>query len=167
MLARLSDLLRRLLEEHNEQEVPVREELEFLTRYLEIEQIRFHDRLHVELDVDEGARNAFIPNLVLQPIVENAIKHGISRRAAASSLQLKVERENGALLLSVQDDGPGLAPAFSLDRLTGIGLRNTAARLHYLYGDRATLDVRNANGQGTVVTIRLPYHESPIARNNG
>jgi two-component system LytT family sensor kinase len=165
MLARLSDLLRHLLEDQGDQEVPVREELDFLARYLEIEQLRFRDRLHVQLNVDDGTRDAFIPNLVLQPIVENAIQHGISRRAAAGSLQLDVSRENGTLLLTVRDDGPGLKPGFSLDALTGIGLRNTAARLHFLYGDNATMDVRNADEHGTVVTLRIPYHETPVRRN--
>jgi signal transduction histidine kinase len=163
MLARLSDLLRRLLEENSEQEVRVREELEFLGRYLEIEQLRFQDRLRVEMNVEEGTRDAYIPNLVLQPIVENAIKHGISRRAAASALRLNVARENGSLVLSVCDDGPGLEPTFSIDQLTGIGLRNTATRLQYLYGDDATLDVRNAPAHGTIVTVRIPYHESPVS----
>lgn len=167
MLARLSDLLRHLLEDQGEQEVPVREELDFLGRYLEIEQLRFRDRLRVELNVEDGTRDAFIPNLVLQPIVENAIQHGISRRAAAGALQLNVARDNGSLLLSVCDDGPGLSPTFSLEGLTGIGLRNTAARLQFLYGDEATMDVRNAPGQGTVVTLRIPYHEAPVAERNG
>jgi two-component sensor histidine kinase len=162
MLARLSDLLRHLLEDEGDQEVPVREELDFLGRYLEIEQLRFRDRLHVQLNVDEGTRDAFIPNLLLQPIVENAIQHGIARRARAGALELNVARENGSLLLSVRDDGPGLSETFSLDNLTGIGLRNTAARLHFLYGENATLDVRNAEEQGTVVTIRLPWHISPL-----
>jgi LytS/YehU family sensor histidine kinase len=162
MLARLSDLLRHLLEDEGDQEVPVREELDFLGRYLEIEQLRFRDRLHVQLNVDEGTRDAFIPNLLLQPIVENAIQHGIARRARAGALELNVARENGSLMLSVRDDGPGLSETFSLDNLTGIGLRNTAARLHFLYGENATLDVRNAEEQGTVVTIRLPWHISPL-----
>jgi signal transduction histidine kinase len=165
MLARLSDLLRRLLEENSDQEVPVREELDFLGRYLEIEQLRFRDRLRVELNVEEGTRDAFIPNLVLQPIVENAIKHGISRRAAASALHLNVARENGSLILSVCDDGPGLADTFSIGDITGIGLRNTAARLQYLYGDSASLDVRNAPEHGTIVTLRIPYHETPVTNN--
>ena len=164
MLARLSDLLRRLLEENANQEVPVREELDFLGRYLEIEQLRFQDRLRVQMNIEDGTRDAYIPNLVLQPIVENAIKHGISRRAAASALQLNVARENGSIILSVRDDGPGLASTFSLDGLTGIGLRNTAARLQFLYGDDATMDVRNAPDQGTIVTLRLPFRETPVTK---
>lgn len=167
MLARLSDLLRHLLEDEGDQEVPVREELDFLGRYLEIEQLRFRDRLRVELNVEDGTRDAFIPNLVLQPIVENAIQHGIARRARAGALKLHVARENGSLLLSVCDDGPGLSDTFSLNNLTGIGLRNTAARLQFLYGDNATLDVRNAEDQGTIVTIRLPWHVAPITPRNG
>ncbi len=167
MLARLSDLLRHLLEDEGEPEVPIREELDFLGRYLEIEQLRFQDRLRVEIVVEEGTRDAFIPNLVLQPIIENAIRHGISRRAAASEIELRVARENGSLLLSVRDDGPGLSPSFSMDNLTGIGLRNTVARLHYLYGDNATMDIRNAPKQGTLVTLRIPFHTTPLAGNGG
>jgi LytS/YehU family sensor histidine kinase len=167
MLARLSDLLRHMLEDEGEAEVPIREELDFLGRYLEIEQIRFQDRLRVDMIVEEGTRNAFIPNLVLQPIVENAIRHGISSRAAASTIELRVARENGSLMLSVADDGPGLSPTFSLDTITGIGLRNTIARLQHLYGDAASMDIRNAVGHGTVVTLRIPYHESPVSLPNG
>jgi signal transduction histidine kinase len=167
MLARLSDLLRHMLEDEGDQEVPIREELEFLSRYLEIEQIRFQDRLHVDIEVDEGTRDAFIPNLVLQPIVENAIRHGIARRAAAGQIRLTVTRENGTLLLTVCDDGPGLAPDFSMDTLTGIGLRNTVARLGYLYGDAAAMEIGNAGVVGTCVRLRIPYHDTPIDEFHG
>ena len=163
MLARLSDLLRHLLDDEGDQEVPVREELDFLSRYLEIEQLRFRDRLKVDVVVDEGARDAFVPNLVLQPIVENAIRHGISRRAAASTIALRVARENGSLVMTVRDDGPGLASSFSIGDSHGIGLRNTQTRLSYLYGEAAHMDVRNAQDHGVLVTLRIPYHESPVS----
>ncbi|MEO5510064.1 MAG: histidine kinase [Longimicrobiales bacterium] len=167
MLARLSDLLRHLLEDEGDQEVPIREELDFLGRYLEIEQLRFQDRLRVEIVVEEGTRDAFVPNLVLQPIIENAIRHGISSRAAAGEIELRVARENGSLLVSVRDDGPGLAPGFSMDDLTGIGLRNTVARLQHLYGGAGSIDIRNAPVQGTLVTLRIPYHETPVTTERG
>ena len=162
MLARLSDLLRHLLEDRGDQEVPLREELDFLTRYLEIEQLRFQDRLTVRIDVEDGTRDAFVPNLVLQPIVENALRHGIARRAASSTIALRAARENGHLLLSVCDDGPGLKSDFSMKDATGIGLRNTHDRLSFLYGADATMDVRNAPGHGVAVTLRSPWHESPV-----
>jgi LytS/YehU family sensor histidine kinase len=162
MLARLSDLLRHILEDEGAQEVPLRDELDFLSRYLEIEQLRFHDRLRVSVVVEEGTRDAFVPNLLLQPIVENAIRHGISRRAAAGEIELSVARVNGSLRMTVRDDGPGLSPAFSMQDITGIGLRNTAARLDALYGAAGSLDVRNAPEQGTIVTLEVPWHETPI-----
>ncbi|HEX6695001.1 MAG TPA: histidine kinase [Longimicrobiales bacterium] len=163
MLARLSDLLRHLLDDRGDQEIPLRQELDFLSRYLEIEQLRFQDRLRVEMDVEEGTRDAFVPNLVLQPIVENALRHGIARRAASGTIALRAARENGHLLLSVCDDGPGLAASFAPQDATGIGLRNTFDRLNFLYGSNATMDVRNSPDQGVTVTLRIPWHETPVS----
>ncbi len=154
MLARLSDLLRGVLEEVEAQEVPLRRELEYLQLYLSIEEVRFQDRLRVEVFVEPEALDAAVPHLGLQPIVENAIRHGIGRRSAAGRLQISAARVNGNLEIQVRDDGPGLPPG---GESPGIGLMNTRARLRQLYGDAATLALENGEGGGAVATLILPY----------
>jgi two-component system, LytTR family, sensor kinase len=151
MLAGLGDLLRGVLEEERPEEVPLRDELHFLERYLEIEQIRA-GRLQVRMAVAPEAMDARVPNLILQPIVENAIRHGIARSSTASLVEIGARRENGSLLLSVRDDGPGIGGEHE-----GVGLRNTRARLAGMYGDAQRLELRNAEEGGALVTIRLPF----------
>ena len=158
MLAGLGDLLRGVLEEDRPNEVPLREELDFLGRYLAIEQIRA-GRLQVLVEVPPELMEACVPNLILQPLVENAIRHGIARSSAAGLVEIGAWRENGSLLLSVRDDGPGLAGAES--GREGVGLSNTRARLARMYGDRQRLELANAEGGGARVTIRLPYVQAP------
>ena len=161
MIAGLSDLLRYVLEEHPEQEVRLREELAFLQRYLAVEEARFPDRLQVVIRADPGLLDAYVPNLVLQPLVENAIKHGISRCASAGRLAITAERMNGALTLSVSDDGPG--PEDSMGNgASGLGLRNVRARLEHLYGANQGLVLANGPGGGAVATVTLPWHLSPV-----
>lgn len=152
MLAGLGDLLRGVLEEERPSEVPLREELDFLARYLAIEQIRA-DRLQVRMEVAPELMDARVPNLILQPLVENAIRHGISRSSAAGLVEIGAWRENGSLLLSVRDDGPG-PPA---DLREGVGLANVRARLARMYGMEEALEMEPAEGGGTRVTIRLPH----------
>jgi two-component system LytT family sensor kinase len=152
MLAGLGDLLRGVLEEDRPSEVPLRDELQFLERYLEIEQIRA-GRLKVTMHVAPETMDARVPNLILQPIVENAIRHGIARSSTASLVEIGARRENGSLLLSVRDDGPGMAE----DGREGVGLRNTRARLAGMYGDAQALELANAEEGGARVTIRLPF----------
>jgi len=159
MLAGLGDLLRGVLEEERPNEVPLREELDFLTRYLAIEQIRA-DRLQVRMDVAPELMDARVPNLILQPLVENAIRHGISRSSAAGLVEIGARRENGTLLLSVRDDGPGLSA--SEGGREGVGLSNTRARLARMYGDAQGLEMEDAEGGGTRVTIRLPHRSGPV-----
>jgi two-component system, LytTR family, sensor kinase len=154
MLAGLGDLLRGVLEEDRPSEVPLREELDFLRRYLAIEQIRA-GRLEVRVEVEPEAMEARVPNLILQPLVENAIRHGISRSRAAGLVEIGARRENGSLLLSVRDDGPGLAPSDA--RREGVGLGNTRARLARMYGEKQALEVADAPGGGALATIRLPF----------
>jgi LytS/YehU family sensor histidine kinase len=154
MLAGLGDLLRGVLEEERPNEVPLREELNFLTRYLAIEQIRA-DRLQVRMEVAPELMDARVPNLILQPLVENAIRHGISRSSAAGLVEIGAWRENGSLLLSVRDDGPGLAAG--AEGREGVGLANVRARLARMYGDQQGLEMENAEGGGTRVTLRLPH----------
>jgi len=161
MISQLSGLLRYILDHSDANEVTLRQELSFLDGYLNIQQTRFADTLTIERDIDDGVLDALVPNLVLQPIVENAIKHAVSVRGAGSTLAIRAWEEEGQLRLSVQDNGPGL-PAASGDGAppssSGIGLRNTRARLETLYGDGHSLDLVPAPTGGLDVRIALPYH---------
>src|SRR5256886_14847951 len=134
MITRLSDLFRYALESTDAQEVPLRQELDFLERYLEIEQTRFGDRLSVRMDVAPDTLNALVPNLVLQPLVENAIRHGIEPRAKPGRIALRARRENGKLKLELRDNGVGLSPDRKMEE--GVGLSNTRGRFRELYGGR-------------------------------
>ncbi len=160
MVARLSDLLRCVLEDVEAQEVPLRRELEYLELYLAIEQVRFQDRLKVEIAADPAALEAAVPHMGLQPIVENAIRHGIGPRSAAGRIRISAARVDGAVEIKVQDDGPGLPPE-GVAQGRGIGLANTRARLHQLYGDAARLTVENGETAGAVATMIVPYHLAP------
>ena len=156
MLLRLGDLLRVSLESPGEQVVPLRQELAFLQHYLEIEQIRFEDRLHVEIDVSPDVLDALVPNMILQPLVENAIRHGIARKAHTGALTLRGYSHADQLVLQVQDNGPGLDEPFSSLGGNGIGLTNTKARLVQLYGDAHRFELRNAEDEGAVAHLSLP-----------
>jgi two-component system, LytTR family, sensor kinase len=156
MLAHLSDLLRCVLEDVESQEVPLHRELEYLHHYLSIEQMRFQDRLRVEISADPATLNATLPQMGLQPIVENAIRHGIGRSSAAGLIRIDSSRVDDRLELRVQDDGPGF-PLASSPVEEGIGLANTRARLHQLYGHAANLMIENGQRGGAVVTMTLPY----------
>ena len=158
MIARLSDLLRYALESTTSQEVPLRQELDFLSRYLEIEQTRFGDRLAVGLDVAPETLDALVPNLVLQPLVENAIRHGIEPRAKPGRIELRARREKGKLKLEVRDNGVGLSPG--RPPAEGVGLSNTRARLQQLYGERHRFELGNAPGGGLAVCVELPFHSA-------
>jgi two-component system LytT family sensor kinase len=152
MLAGLGDLLRGVLEEDRPNEVPLREELDFLRRYLAIEQIRA-GRLEVRVDVAPELMDARVPNLILQPLVENAIRHGISRSSAAGLVEIAARRRGGALLLSVRDDGPGPRGGGR----EGVGLGNTRARLARMYGHEQALELGDAEGGGALATLRIPF----------
>jgi two-component system LytT family sensor kinase len=156
MLELLSDVLRRVLKGEAKHEVELREELEVLRSYLAIEQVRFPDRLRVRFDVDDALLTAAVPSFVLQPLVENALRHGIPKSASAGRLDVIARRSDGHLELQVSDDGPGLPPAWSLPDSAGLGLSNTAARIATLYGDGASLSVLSPSSGGTIATIRLP-----------
>jgi len=158
MLELLSDVLRLVLRAEGSAETRLSTELHFLERYLAIEQVRFSDRLQTRVEVDPAIRRAAVPQFILQPLVENAVRHGISRRTDAGLLQITAQREGDTLVLTVRDNGPGLGPGSPA--ATGVGLANTRARLAALYGDRASLEIANAEGSGVLVTIRLPYHEA-------
>jgi signal transduction histidine kinase len=154
----LGELLRLSLNSSDEHEVRLDRELELLGHYLDIQRVRFQDRLAIQVTVDPAARRAFVPNLLLQPLVENAIRHGIGPRAVGGAIDVRVACEHGWLRLRVRDDGVGakLGPTGALAR-EGVGLANTRARLRHLYGDRQHLVVSTAPGAGFVVEIDLPY----------
>jgi sensor histidine kinase YesM len=157
ILALLGDLLRDSLDKVGAQEVTLKQELDFVDRYLEIERTRFRDRLSVKTLVDPEAWDVPVPNLLLQPLVENAIRHGISRRAGAGHLVITAARAGNKLVLGVIDDGPGLPGEGMLRGRGGVGLANTQARLQQLYGAEASLELRSrADAAGVEVRIELP-----------
>ena len=154
VVAGLGELLRRVLDGAATQEVPLKQELDFVRSYLDIEQIRFRDRLKVVLDPDPEALDATVPYFILQPLVENAIKHGIASRATVGRVLIGARRIDGTLHLTVRDDGSGLSqPAGA----RGVGLANTSARLRQLYGDEASFEVVNMADGGVIARIVLPY----------
>ena len=155
VLVQISELLRYVLDER-ESMVPLRDELHFLRRYLDLEQVRFRDRLVVEVDVPDDLLEVPVPNLILQPLVENALRHGIGARAGVGRLGVSARRAGGNIELIVTDDGPGLKPGWVLQRDAGVGLSTTLRRLEELYGGGASLQVRNGGGTGTRVTLELP-----------
>jgi sensor histidine kinase YesM len=141
------------------QEVSLQRELDYLQLYLAIEQVRFQDRLRVQLFIDPVAHEALVPQLILQPIVENAVRHGIGRSSTAGRILISASKIDGVVALRVQDDGPGLSSSdMANDR--GIGLANTRARLQQLYGQNARLEIGNCEERGVVVTMTIPFHRS-------
>ena len=164
MLSHLGDLLRCVLDDVEGQEVPLRRELEYLQLYLSIEQVRFRDRLRVEISTDPDILDAAVPQLVLQPLVENAIRHGIGGSSSAGRIKISAARVNNTLELQVRDDGPGFPPGGSFEKHPrtnhGIGLANTRARLQQLHGEEARLTTSNGEPHGAVVTMVLPYHDA-------
>ncbi|MFC1639308.1 sensor histidine kinase [Gemmatimonadota bacterium] len=165
-IAGLSDLLRYVLDDTTDQEVPLRQELDFVERYLAIEQIRFQDRLRVSIETAEDTLDALVPNLVLQPLVENAIRHGVSRSAAATTIRISAREKDGALLLQVLDDGPGFNNEPPRRESSGLGIANTRKRLVQLYGDRCTLELDEETPHGTLVSLSLPLHTTPVLEGN-
>jgi two-component system LytT family sensor kinase len=155
MLVRLSELLRRALDTAAEPEVALNQELDFVERYVEIEQLRFGDRLQYVCDVPAETRGAMIPNLILQPLVENAIKHGIENRVTAGRVEVRALRSNGSLRLEVRDNGKG--SAVPDESGLGVGLTNTRTRLATLYGERQQCALLRGE-DGCVVSLEIPFH---------
>lgn len=153
LLVSLGDLLRMALE-RRENEITLQSELEFVGKYLEIEQTRFHDRLKVHVDIPSHLLGVYVPSLALQPLVENAIKHGFSVDSTACRLEIAAKLHDGRVWLYVRDDGPGPAPA-SLLRF-GVGLSNVQSRLKQLYGDESSLELTGRDGRGCEAVIALP-----------
>ena len=160
MLVGLSDLLRHTLEHSAKQEVELREELNFIKLYLNIQEMRFSDRLQIEFDIDPATTKAMVPNLILQPLTENALRHGIGRSADSGLVGISSVVQDGHLRLTVYDNGAGLPDDWQLKGSEGIGLANTAARLQQLYNDNHQFDIRNRDGGGVEVVILMPLRTS-------
>lgn len=156
MIARLSDLLRISLHSVSVQQVSLKQELDFLGKYLEIEQTRFRDRLSVVFDVAADTLDVLVPNLVLQPLVENAIKHGVSVKASPGQVLIRTRRTPAGLEMEVRDDGVGLSDAKLLAFNRGVGLANTRSRLQHLYGSAHRFEFRQPAGGGLSVVIAIP-----------
>ncbi|HYE75051.1 MAG TPA: ATP-binding protein, partial [Blastocatellia bacterium] len=126
----------------------------------------FEDRLQVEFELEQGINDALVPKLILQPLIENSIKHAVNPTSGAVSISVKAARQNGSLLMQVKDDGPGL----KADKLNavgnGLGLANTAERLDHLYGNQHEFDLRTATEGGLLVSIKVPYHTTPATNGN-
>jgi two-component system LytT family sensor kinase len=159
MINRLSDLLRLSLENHR-QTISLAEEIDFLQRYLEIEQVRFRDRLTVHVDVPEDLLDAEVPSLVLQPLVENAVIHGVGQQLDGAQIEILARRDVDELILTIRDTGPGFREE-QIRNGNGVGLGNTTARLEQLYGSNHRLERSNGPDGGAVVTITIPYGDLP------
>jgi two-component sensor histidine kinase len=158
MIARLGELLRHTLEETESQEIVLERELELLRRYLEIMEVRFQGKLEATVTADDDVRRALVPNLILQPLVENALKHGVSASDGRGYVEVTAVRSGDQVVLTVRDHGPGPGGAVND---SGVGLSNTIARLDQLYTSRQRFSLQPAPGGGTIAEIRLPYHEEP------
>jgi len=152
MLELLSGVLRQVLQSRKREEVTLDMELQFIKKYLAIEEVRFSDRLQIDWSIDAALLDALVPEFIQQPLVENAVRHGIGKLSDTGVIEIKAASVEGELLLSVIDNGPGYVAAPE----GGLGLTNTRARLETLFGEAAELNVSNANGCGTVATVRFP-----------
>jgi two-component system LytT family sensor kinase len=157
MIARLGDFLRLTLENSNQQLVSLKEETEFLRCYLEIEQVRFGDRLTVALELEPQTLSVQVPHLILQPVVENAIQHAIAPRATRGHINIEAKRLNNLLRLEVRDNGPGIASNDGLLETEGVGLSNVRARLHQIYGSDFRFELMNARDGGLTVVMEIPF----------
>jgi hypothetical protein len=171
VLVQLSALLRTTLDRSSAPEVSLSEEIDFVDRYLAIERIRFQDRLRVDIEADDDALAAMVPNLILQPLVENAVRHGIARRTDAGDLAIRAVRRDGILVVEVEDDGPGLPGGWTLASPAGggVGLTNVRSRLERLYGDQGRLELLTPAGSdgrprtGVLARVTIPYRASPTS----
>jgi signal transduction histidine kinase len=164
MLAKLSDLLRLSLDKVGTQQVPLKDELDFLQSYLDIERTRFADRLQVSTQIDSDTLDASVPNLVLQPIVENALRHGIGPKIGGGTVEILAQRIGDELRLIVRDNGLGLSTDAMNSLNTGVGVSNTRSRLQHLYGDRHRFEFHTPPGGGLAVTIDIPFVPASSSR---
>jgi signal transduction histidine kinase len=162
MLEQLGDLLRLSLDHADEQEIPLQQELAFVDRYLKLQKIRYEDRLDVIVDVDPLAVRALVPTFILQPLLENAIRHGIATRSVPGQIEIQGWCDDASLHLSVRDDGPGLPKGWDAEKGLGVGLANTRERLRRLYGDDQQFRIAGAPGAGVQVDLRIPLRYANI-----
>lgn len=164
MITRLGDFLRLTLENSGAQEVTLQKEMEFLSCYLEIERIRFQDRLVTRMDLDEETLDAKVPNLILQPIVENAIRHGIAPRSTPGLIEIEAKQQGTKLRIQVRDNGPGIPEHRTSENVfkKGLGLTNTGTRLEQLYGTAHLFDLRNNPEGGLAVTLEIPFQRDGV-----
>ena len=160
MISRLGDLLRMTLETAGRQEVPFKEELEFVRHYLAIEQTRFQDRLKVVMAIEPETLDVLVPSMILQPLVENSVRHGVAPRLEGGCIKIKAWRDNAMLRLEVEDDGPGLGGETAVKER--LGLTNTRARVRNLYGDGHGFTLRNGASGGLVVSLSMPYRTMSV-----
>ena len=158
MIARLSDFLRYVTEASDRHEISLGEEMEFVEKYLAIQKVRLADRLQFTLDVPANLLKAQVPSLVLQPVVENAIVHGVGRRAQGGAIRISAARENGRLTLVVYNDGPAMAASSHAMR-SGIGIANLRGRLQSLYGNAFDVSMRQHPADGMEVSVSVPFRE--------
>jgi len=158
MISGLSDLLRYVLRQNEAQAISLRQELDFIEQYLEIERLRFQDRMKVQINVAEETLDAEVPNLILQPLVENAIRHGIAGRADAGLVEIRSWRSKDTLWLEVRDDGPGISNDPQIANGAGLGLKNTRARLKQIYGEVHSFELQNAESVGAVAKLGIPFN---------
>jgi two-component system, LytTR family, sensor kinase len=157
MIARLSDFLRMTLKNSEAPATTLEKELEFLRTYLEIEKTRFQDRLTVEFEIDPAALNAQVPNLILQPLVENAIRHGIAQQTRAGQIRISARQDGERLQIEIEDNGPGLKDREEGESEKGVGLTNTRGRLARFYNDDFQFEIaQKPNSRGTIVRINVP-----------
>jgi two-component sensor histidine kinase len=173
MLSRLGELLRLTLENTHQQEVPLQQEIEFLRRYLEVEQIRFGERLQLKMEIDPATLDAAVPNLILQPLVENAVRYAIEPQETTGHIEVRAARDDGRLVLQVSDNGPGLRPEPPLslspsdgerghDTRERIGLNNTRERLRKLYGEKQQFDLTTSPGGGLTARLSIPFRVASV-----
>lgn len=165
MITNLSDLLRLSLEKLEVQEVPLHQELDFLQKYVEIEQMRFHDRLKIEINVAPETLDAVVPNMILQPLVENSIKHGIAPLSQGGTVKISAERRNGSLHMAVSDNGVGLDNVEISAIPQGVGLKNTRARLKHLYGSLHEFEMKPEENGGVKLNLTIPYQTTSVLKN--
>ena len=158
-ITQLSGLLRKSLDDSHQQEIALRDELDFLRRYLDIQQTLLRGRLQIVFDIADNTLNARVPGMILQPLVENAVTHGVGR-SGTGYITLRSRRENETLVVEVEDNGWGLVIAAPRGGREGIGIGNTRARMSYLYGGLAGLELKSRPGEGLTARLRIPFHEA-------
>jgi len=163
MISRLAHLLRHSIDMDDTQMVTVENELDTIQNYLEIEKVRFKDRLKLEKNIDPLVKNALIPGLILQPLIENAVKHGIAKKMGSSRICIEINREDNFLKISIKNDGPGLPPNWNVDKNAGFGLQVTKKRLELIYKNNYTFSFKNSEEGGVCAEIKIPFSEEILS----